>query len=665
MSEDRLGLGIDAGGTYTDAVIWDFEQQKVIDKAKSLTTSHDLVQGIRNVLDKLPEQPLRKVRLTALSTTLATNALVEGRGSKVGLLVLSPWDWTEEQVGHSPLINVPGAVSISGEIIQQLDESACRDAARRLIDDCGCEAIAIAGYASVRNPTLESRARAIIEAAYDVPVVCAHEVSRRLNAIHGAQTAVANARLLPKIRALMDSVKQALAEHGFSGQLMVVKGDGSLVDASIASRRPVETVLSGPAASANGAKVLARQRNAVVVDIGGTTTDCAILSSGQVTVSNEGARIGNWTIGVDAVDVSTVGLGGDSRVDFSASRRLVIGPQRSVPIAYLASIYSSVDDFIKRFDPLPYKQWSDASPLDILILDGSASNELSRLEKDLVNLLKDEPVPAVVAAERLGLASHRLLPVGRLESIGVIRRAGLTPTDILHATGAFTRWNVEAAEAMLDAFAVLYGKSRDSVISEALESITLRLFEEIVRREISYETKGRMKDIPADWQLLINKAFRNNGNSGLEVKFRLRRPVIAIGAPAGVLAPAVSSHLHCRVLIPEHADVANAVGAIASQIRVRVEVLIRSNGEWGYTLHGEEERAEFPDLESATAAACRIARQRALERALEAGAREPAVVVTHQDGVGEASDGAQVFLERRVSAVATGQTLLAGAPQRQ
>ncbi len=664
MSGDHLGLGIDAGGTYTDAVVWDFDQQKVIDKAKSLTTPHDLVQGIRDALNKLPRQSLGKVRLTALSTTLATNALVEGRGSRVGLLVLSPWDWTEEQVGHSPLINVPGAVSISGEIIQPLDETACRDAALRLIEYFGCEAIAIAGYASVRNPTLESRARAIIEAFCDVPVVCAHEVSRRLNAIHGAQTAVANARLLPTIRALIDSVKRALAEYGISGQLMVVKGDGSLVDATFASKRPVETVLSGPAASVNGAKVLTRQRNAVVVDIGGTTTDCAVLNSGQVTISNEGARIGNWTIGVDAVDISTVGLGGDSRIDFSASRRLVIGPQRSVPVAYLASEYSSVEDFIKRFDPLPYSQWSDASPLDILILDGSVSDELSRLEKDLVNLLKNEPIPAVVAAERLGLASYRLLPVDRLENIGVIRRASLTPTDILHATGVFTRWNVETAEAMLDAFAVLYGKSRDSVISEILEGITRRLFEEIIRREISYETNGRIRDIPADWHFLINKAF-HNGNSGLQVKFRLRRPVIAIGAPAGVLAPAVSSHLHCRVLIPEHADVANAVGAIASQIRVRVEVLIRSNGEWGYTLHGEEERVEFPDLKSATTAACRIVRQRALKRAVEAGAREPDVVVTHQDGIGEASDGAQVFLERRVSAVATGQTLLTGVSQRQ
>jgi N-methylhydantoinase A/oxoprolinase/acetone carboxylase beta subunit len=663
MDSSQLGLGIDAGGTYTDAVVWSFEERKILAKAKSLTTHNDLVLGIRDVLGKLPPALLSQVRVTSLSTTLATNAVVEERGCKVGLIVLSPWDWTEEQVGHSPLINVPGAVSINGEILQPLDEAKCRSAARELIEDHHCEAIAVAGYATIRNPVLADRARQIIAEIYDVPVVCAHEVSRKINAIHGAQTAIANARLLPIIRSLLEAVKKALGDYGVSGKLMILKGDGTLVDESVARKRPVETILSGPAASVNGARVLTGKRDAVVVDIGGTTTDCAILSHGQVRVCDDGARVGKWVMGVDAIDVSTIGLGGDSRIDFGTARQILVGPQRSIPFAYLADVHNNVMDFLEKLDLLPYKQWSDASPLDVLVLVGRTRNDLTDAEKNLLDLLEEKPVPALAAAEALGLASYRLLPTKRLESLGIIRKASLTPTDILHVTGVFTRWNTDAAQKALDLFSVLYGEPPEAVIEKVTETITRRLFDEIVRREVSYETRHKISDIPTDWEFLLSKAFADDESSGLSVRISLRRPVVAVGAPAGALVPPVGNRLHCQVLIAPEADVANAVGAVAAQVRVRAEVLIRPNGEWGYVLHGEHERMQFADLEEATAIAKDIARKRAYERALEAGAQDPVVNVTIEDGAGTSSDGSQVFLRRRVLAVASAEVRLARRKQ--
>jgi len=647
-----IGLGIDAGGTYTDAVIYDLGERKVLAKAKALTTYHDLVEGIRGALGQLPAKLLRRVRVTSLSTTLATNSIVEGRGHKVGLIALSPWGWTEQQIGHSPMINVPGAVSITGEILEPLDEDACRRAAKWLVEDERCAAIVVAGYAMTRNPALANRAREIVLETYDMPVICSHEVSRRLNSIHGAQTAIANARLLPVIRDLIDSVHRALADFKVPGKLMVVKGDGSPVDEHIARARPVETILSGPAASASGARMLTGLRDALVLDIGGTTTDCAILTDGHVAVCEDGARIGSWTMGVDAVEISTVGLGGDSRIDFTGDRRITVGPRRNIPFAYLAQEHKSVEEFLRNFNPRRYARWSDAAPFDVLVLSGGVKADLTDREQALVDLLSSGPVPALHAAGSLGLPSPRLLPLSRLESWGVVKRAGLTPTDLLHATGAFTRWSVDAAKAALDAFSVMYGSSSEEVLTIAMEAVTRRLFEEIVRREVAHESR-KLHDIPEDWKFIMAKAFGDDG-TGLGVRFSLRRPVIAIGAPAQALVPPVAGHIACEITIPEHADVANAIGAIGSEITVREEILIRLGESSNYVLHGSEERIEFAELERATQKAVEIARARARKKAIEAGALAPEVTVTRHDGLGTTDGGGRIFLERRITAVASG-----------
>ena len=362
-----IGLGIDAGGTYTDAVVYDLGACTVLAKAKALTTYHNLVEGIRNALSEIPDELLQQVQVTSLSTTLATNSIVEGRARKVGLIALSPWGWTEEQVGHSPLVNVPGAVAITGEVLVPLDEEECKAAVSQLIEAEQCAALVIAGYATVRNPELADRAREIASEMTDVPIICAHEVSRRINSIHAAQTAVANATLIPVIRSLIDSVHSALADFCISGKLMVVKGDGTPVDESIARSRPVETILSGPAASVSGARILTGLDNALVLDVGGTTTDCAIIESGHVAVSPEGARIGSWTMSVDAVEISTAGLGGDSRIDFTADRKITVGPVRNIPLAYLAHEHESVRPFLEKLGERRLAGVSDASSMDVLV----------------------------------------------------------------------------------------------------------------------------------------------------------------------------------------------------------------------------------------------------------------------------------------------------------
>jgi N-methylhydantoinase A/oxoprolinase/acetone carboxylase beta subunit len=652
-SARSIGLGIDAGGTFTDSVLYDLAARRVLAKAKSLTTYQDLVIGIRNSLNQLPKDQLALVEVTSLSTTLATNAIVQDRGHKVGLIVLTPFDWFTDEIGHNPTIRVPGAVDITGDVVEPLDEDACRLAVNRLVAEEHCGAIVIGGYGSVHNPQQVNRAREIAVSVTDAPIVCAHEVSRRLNAVQGARTAIANARLLPVISRLTASVRSAMAELGLPERLMVVKGDGTPVSESVACLRPIETILSGPAASVSGARLLSGCDDALVMDIGGTTTDCAILANGLVTVAPAGARVGAWTMSVDVADINTAGLGGDSRIDFGRSGELSIGPIRNVPFSCAATQWPSVGRFLDKFDRGYCIGAADASAMDVLVRAGGDADEfeLTDDERSIVRMLAAEPVPAIEAARRLGMASHKFLPISRLERFGLILRAGLTPTDLLHVSGRFERWNGRAARAALDIFAAMIHGDSKSVLNQLLSLFTRRLFDEVIRREMSHNDP-LLHALPDAWGPLLDSSF--SGEGSLHLKASLNHPIVAIGAPAQALATELEQHLGALVIVPEHADVANAVGAIGAEIVVSKEVVIAPDRQGSFHLYGEDGRFNFATLNDATAQAVTMLGECAIRHAREAGAFNSVLNVSMSDSTAKSANGATVFLERRVRARATG-----------
>jgi hypothetical protein len=272
-----VGLGIDAGGTYTDAVVYDFGAEAVLSKAKALTTHHDPLIGISEALDALAPELLERAALVALSTTHATNAIVEDRGGQPGCIVMPHGGFDEARVLWPHRAVIGGRMSIGGEEIEPFDEEGCREAVRELLA-AGVDAFAVSGYGSTRNPAHELAAREVIAGECDLPVVCGHELSAKLNFLSRANTAALNARLLPIIDRLLTAARQTLADRGINAPLMIVKGDGSLINVETALGRPVETVLSGPAASVLGARHLAGRDDAMVIDVGGTTTDAAIIA---------------------------------------------------------------------------------------------------------------------------------------------------------------------------------------------------------------------------------------------------------------------------------------------------------------------------------------------------------------------------------------------------
>ncbi len=172
------------------------------------------------------------------------------------------------------------------------------------------------------------------------PVTLSTELTSSLDAPRRALTAVLNARLISRISLLIEAVRLAMAELHISCPLMVVKGDGSLARAENVALKPIETVLSGPAASLVGAKWLSGLDDFIMSDIGGTTTDIGILQGGKPQVAEEGAEVGGWRTMVKAIDVTTIGLGGDSEVHLAMDGSMQIGPQRIVPISLIGDALS-------------------------------------------------------------------------------------------------------------------------------------------------------------------------------------------------------------------------------------------------------------------------------------------------------------------------------------
>lgn len=654
-ASSALGLGIDAGGTYTDCVVYDLQTRQVVAKAKALTTHHNLSVGIDDSLRRLDLPQPEAIRMVALSTTLATNSIVEGKGGRPGALIMSPLTGAERDVNWQPLRFIPGVMDIGGEELEPLDLVATEQAIRELLAE-GVDAFAVSGYASVRNPHHELQVRELIRGLCDLPIVCGHELSSRLDYIARANTAILNARLLSVIRHLLAAVHASLRSLGVTAPIMVVKGDGSLISESVALERPVETILSGPAASVSGARHLTEVSDGLVFDMGGTTTDSATLSHGLVRIAPEGATVGGWKTSVEAADIATIGLGGDSHLSFNADRVLFVGPRRVVPICNLASEHPQIREVLDRLDPDGVTNRSTPQLLEFFRLGRDHEDTaLTDRQRAIVAALEDGPLSREQLSRRLRLVEPSLLRTEDLEDLGYVQRSALTPTDLLHVTGEFTAFDVEAAEQALSFFAGLYGASPHTVIELVRDEIVRRLCVEVLRHVTGQPLTGEGD------QVLLRLGLSAAPQGPLAVGITYGHTLVAIGAPVHPFFPEVARRLHCRLVIPPHAEVANAIGAIASEVVVREQAIVRPGELAAYVMHSRVGKREFEQLEQAVQAARQTAHDLAVQRAGLSGATRPQVRIDVNERRGMLADGQEELIEVRIEATASGRPELDAA----
>lgn len=664
---NRLLLGVDTGGTYTDAVVISAGQGEILASAKALTTRADLAVGIAAAIERLEGIDRSQIALVCLSTTLATNAIVEGHGGRVCLLLIGYSADLIEAFGFQrdlvvdDVVFISGGHDIYGKEAHPLDEEAVRRAVRER--EGRVDAFAVSDYLGVRNPAHELRVRELLASLTDRPVTCGHELGEELNSIRRATTVALNARLIPLLRDLLQAVQRALDAQGIRAPLMLVKGDGSLMSAELALEHPVETILSGPAASVLGARYLAGRDDLLVVDMGGTTTDLAILRGGRPRLNVQGARVGGWRTLVQAVDTRSVGLGGDSHVALDRSGELRLGPERVVPLSLAAREHPGLSDGLRRL--MAGGRRYPGRPEFFALVGRPAPAGLTVTEEQLLDFLASGARSLEEIARQVSWAQVYLSYPNRLEEGGLVQRIGFTPTDALHVLGTYVPWDREAARLG----AAMLGQ-RLEMTPEGLARYVCRLVEdrlayEIVGQVAAYETGNEALLESAAASFFLERALHPARPSILGVGCQLRLPLAVIGAPVTAYFPAVAARLGAELLISDHAGVGNAVGAASGSIVQTVEVLIEPQyaitGITGYRVHTTEERREFRELEAALAYADAAGRRLALEAARRAGAGEPIVEVERHDQSGSvASDrGSSLYLGTRLRFTAAGRPRMA------
>jgi N-methylhydantoinase A/oxoprolinase/acetone carboxylase beta subunit len=650
----HVGLGIDAGGTYTDVVIYDRDRDAVLAKSKAPTTKWDFTIGIGHALDGLDADLLRRAELVAVSTTLATNAIVEGYGQRVGLLVMPPYGlFADEDIPHEPKAVIRGRLDITGVELEAVDAAQVTAAARGLMKANDAECFAVSGFASTVNPSQEMEVKRIVRAATGRTVTCGHELSDLLDFRTRAITAVLNARIIPRLERFLHDARRALEARGIRAALMVVKGDGTLMSEATALERPVETIMSGPAASVAGARYLTGLADALVVDVGGTTTDTAFVRGGEVRVSEWGTRVGGWQTHVRALRMRTVGLGGDSLVTFH-ERRLLLGPRRVAPVAWLEAVSSNARpalDYIEnRLDDFA----ASSHGMEIFVRTGDFEPfELTPRERSVVDALAERPHGASELARKLDMTDWMFLDTSRLEEHHMVQRCGCTPTDLLHATGSFTRWDVEAAARICDLYARLMELDGDEFVGRVMTLAVRRLAEELLLKQMEEEMgddaeAGEGGGGSRAYRYLMDKIL-DGEDSAFGIQVAMKHPVIGIGAPVRFFLPEAARILNATPLIPEDADVANAIGAITSSVVVNRSARIRTNDEGRYVVEGLPDLKSFRTLDEAHRHAVTALERTVREAAAQGGARDPELKTSFADRISTTSDGTELFLERRVA----------------
>ncbi|RVE85618.1 hydantoinase/oxoprolinase family protein [Sinorhizobium meliloti] len=661
----HLLLGIDTGGTYTDAVLFS-EATGVVAKAKALTTRHDLAEGVSGAVETVLAKarvPVSAISLVSLSTTLATNALVEGQGGRAGLIMIGfgpedlKRDGLQEALGSDPVLFLPGGHNVHGGETP-LDMSALDETLPDLSSQVS--SFAIAGYFAVRNPDHEKRVRDRIREVSHLPVTCSHELSSKLGGPRRALTTLLNARLVSMIDRLIGSCEDFLKARGIDVPMMVVRGDGALISAAEARLRPIETILSGPAASLVGARYLTGLDNAIVSDIGGTTTDVAVLEKGRPRLDAEGAVVGGFRTMVEAVAMRTYGLGGDSEVkinDRGLKARLDLGPRRFLPLSLAAALHGdAVLSVLEKQLRAPHAGRHDGRLAVRTGLPDHLASGLQPQEQALYGRIGMAPV----ALADLLVSTPQKATLDRLVARGLVHICGLTPSDAMHVLGRQAQWNGEAARLGLE----IAARTKDGSgqpIAASVEALAQMIVDPLTRQSSEAILQACLSEdsaaIDPTASLAVDRALKREPGI-VRFSISLDRPLVGLGASAPVYYPAIAEMLSTEAAIPEEADVANAVGAVVGQVRATVTVFVTTPEEGIFIVNGAGASERFVDQQEAFGVARRRAETMALESARANGAEEPAAVLREEIDAPEV-EGSRKLIEARFIASASGRPRIA------
>ncbi|AKB77888.1 N-methylhydantoinase (ATP-hydrolyzing) [Methanosarcina horonobensis HB-1 = JCM 15518] len=328
-------IGIDVGGTTTDAVL--IRNGEVYSTAKVPTEPANLLKSLLSALDEVSRGfPPEQFERVVFSTTVITNLIAEGKTERVALLLIPGPGVNPASYVFPDSFYLKGAMDYRGREIQPLDEAEIREAVNRIREQ-GFSRAAVVSKFGQRNPSHELRTEEILREMHPgCKVELGHKISGKLNFPRRVATSMLASATGEHYREFVSEIKKALEERKIRAPVYILKADGGTLPIEKSVEFPVETIFSGPAASTIGALALIPEgQTSVVVDIGGTTTDLALILSGKPLIASKGAKLGNFLTHVRAFAVRSIAVGGDSIVKVRETenglRMITIGPERAGP----------------------------------------------------------------------------------------------------------------------------------------------------------------------------------------------------------------------------------------------------------------------------------------------------------------------------------------------
>lgn len=433
MTTHRIRVGIDVGGTFTDAVAVDATTLELLGQVKVPTSHHHedgVAHGIVEALDRLLEETGRApqdVAFLAHGTTQATNALLEGDVATVGLIGIGSGPGaalTRRLAALSKLELTPGKrLPLAYAHVADPGDTAAVRAAVDSVTQEGAQVLVASEPFSVDRPDGE---RAVLDAAraHGLPMTAAHEITSLYGLHKRTRTAVVNAAILPRMLATADLVDASITKAGVSAALMVMRCDGGVMSLGEMRRRPLLTVLSGPAAGVAGALMQERISEGLFLETGGTSTDISVVRRGKVAVRH--ATILGRRSCLSALDVRTVGVGGGSMVRIGGGKITGVGPRSAhiagLPYACFATLGELRDATVTTIRPM------DDDPADYAVLDAAggryaitmtcAANALGRVPEGDFARCDQEVAKAAIAPLAAALCTDVATAAARVLDAG-------------------------------------------------------------------------------------------------------------------------------------------------------------------------------------------------------------------------------------------------------
>ncbi len=564
-------LGVDVGGTFTDVLLID-ESSGGTWRAKTASTPDDQSIGVLRGIQRACEQAgisLAEVGEVLHGTTVATNAILEGKGARVGLVTTRGfrqvlqiarsfvpgglagwiiWPKPEPLADLEDTVEAVERVASDGSVVIELDEDAVRVQLRRLRDN-GIQALAVSLINSFANPDHERAIGAIAaEELPGVPVSLSSTVLPELREYERTLTTVANSYVLPQVGRYVANLADQLHENGVDAALSILRSDGGLASASVAAANPVSLLLSGPAGGVAGAVWAADQagfHDFLTFDMGGTSTDVALVQGSKPRIGRE-TSVGDLKVRASSVDVRTVGAGGGSIAHVPPlTQALRVGPQSAGAVP----------------GPAAYGNGGTAPTVtDANVVLGYLPTELAGGEISLDRSAASEAVATISAATELGsveAAAAGIIDIVNENMLGALRlvsvQQGFDPRDFaLVAFGGAGPLHANALGKLTGSWPVIippspgvlcaYGDATTNVRDEAARTY-IRAFSDLtdaelrgVLDELAAAARKTLVDqgVPADVQTVSYQVDLRYHGQGFEIPVEV--DITSFDRPDGGLA---------------------------------------------------------------------------------------------------------------------------------